>query len=131
MVLIISTKDNVPGGNHCLRAVSDSINYCLLYTSGIIPIYEPGLEDMVLRNVKAGRLHFTTSLESCLDNVDIVFSTVGTPPDENGSADLSYVLEVAKTFGAKMKKYTMVVTKSTVAVGTARKVKAAIREELE
>ena len=71
---------------------------------GIIPIYEPGLEDMVLRNVKAGRLHFTTSLESCLDNVDIVFSAVGTPPDEDGSADLRYVLEVAKTIGANMKK---------------------------
>ena len=86
---------------------------------------------MVLRNVKAGRLHFTTSLESCLDNVDIVFSAVGTPPDEDGSADLRYVLEVAKTIGANMKKYTLVVTKSTVPVGTARKVKAAIREELE
>ena len=98
---------------------------------GIIPIYEPGLEDMVLRNVKAGRLHFTTSLESCLDNVDIVFSAVGTPPDEDGSADLRYVLEVARTIGANMKKYTLVVTKSTVPVGTARKVKAAIREELE
>ena len=98
---------------------------------GIIPIYEPGLEDMVLRNVKAGRLHFTTSLESCLDNVDIVFSAVGTPPDEDGSADLRYVLEVAKTIGANMKKYTLVVTKSTVPVGTARKVKAVIREELE
>ena len=98
---------------------------------GIIPIYEPGLEDMVLRNVKAGRLHFTTSLESCLDNVDIVFSAVGTPPDDDGSADLRYVLEVAKTIGANMKKYTLVVTKSTVPVGTARKVKAAIREELE
>ena len=98
---------------------------------GIIPIYEPGLEDMVLRNVKAGRLHFTTSLESCLDNVDIVFSAVGTPPDEDGSADLRYVLEVAKTIGANMKKYTLVVTKSTVPVGTARKVKAGIREELE
>ena len=98
---------------------------------GIIPIYEPGLEDMVLRNVKAGRLHFTTSLESCLDNVDIVFSAVGTPPDEDGSADLRYVLEVAKTIGANMKKYTLVVTESTVPVGTARKVKAVIREELE
>ena len=84
---------------------------------GIIPIYEPGLEDMVLRNVK--------------DNVDIVCSAVGTPPDEDGSADLRYVLEVAKTIGANMKKYTLVVTKSTVPVGTARKVKAAIREELE
>ena len=65
--------------------------------------------NMVLRNVKAGRLHFTTSLESCLDNVDIVFSAVGTPPDEDGSADLRYVLEVAKTIGANMKKYTLVV----------------------
>lgn len=98
---------------------------------GIIPIYEPGLEDMVLRNVKAGRLHFTTSLESCLDKVDIVFSAVGTPPDEDGSADLRYVLEVARTIGANMRKYTLVVTKSTVPVGTAQKVKAAIQAELD
>lgn len=98
---------------------------------GIIPIYEPGLEDMVLRNVKAGRLHFTTSLESCLDEVDIVFSAVGTPPDEDGSADLKYVLEVARTIGAHMNKYTLVVTKSTVPVGTAKKVKAAIQAELD
>ncbi len=98
---------------------------------GIIPIYEPGLEDMVQRNVKAGRLHFTTSLESCLDDVSIVFSAVGTPPDEDGSADLRYVLEVARTIGAHMNKYTLVVTKSTVPVGTAAKVKAAIQEELD
>ena len=65
------------------------------------------------RNVKAGRLHFTTSLESCLDNVDIVFSAVGTPPDEDGSADLRYVLEVAKTIGANMKKYTLVAVSYT------------------
>ena len=98
---------------------------------GIIPIYEPGLEDMVQRNVNAGRLHFTTALENCLDNVDIVFSAVGTPPDEDGSADLSYVLAVAKTIGANMKKYTLVVTKSTGPVGTAHKVKDTIQAELD
>ena len=98
---------------------------------GIIPIYEPGLEDMVQRNVNAGRLHFTTALENCLDNVDIVFSAVGTPPDEDGSADLRYVLAVAKTIGANMKKYTLVVTKSTVPVGTAHKVKDTIQAELD
>ena len=98
---------------------------------GISPIYEPGLEDMVQRNVNAGRLHFTTALENCLDNVDIVFSAVGTPPDEDGSADLSYVLAVAKTIGANMKKYTLVVTKSTVPVGTAHKVKDTIQAELD
>ena len=97
---------------------------------GIIPIYEPGLEDMVQRNVNAGRLHFTTALENCLDNVDIVFSAVGTPPDEDGSADLSYVLAVAKTIGANMKKYTLV-AKSTVPVGTAHKVKDTIQAELD
>lgn len=98
---------------------------------GVIPIYEPGLEDLVLRNVKAGRLHFTTSLESCLDQVSVVFSAVGTSPDEDGSADLRYVLQVARTIGAHMKKYTLVVTKSTVPVGTAAQVKAVIQEELD
>ncbi len=98
---------------------------------GIIPIYENGLEDMVLRNVKAGRLKFTTSLEECLDNAEVVFSAVGTPPDEDGSADLSYVLEVARTIGRHMKQYKLIVTKSTVPVGTFRKVKAAIKEELD
>ena len=98
---------------------------------GIISIYEPGLEDMVERNVKAGRLHFSTSLVECLDDVEIVFSAVGTPPDEDGSADLKYVLEVARTIGKHINKYTLVVTKSTVPVGTAKKVKAAIQEELD
>ena len=97
---------------------------------GIIPIYEPGLEEMVLRNVKAGRLHFVTSLEGCLEDVSIVFSAVGTPPNEDGSADLKYVLEVAKTIGANMNHYLLVVTKSTVPVGTAKKVKEVIRGEL-
>lgn len=98
---------------------------------GIIPIYEPGLEDMVLKNVKAGRLHFSTSLADCLDQVEIIFSAVGTPPDEDGSADLKYVLEVARTIGRHMNQYKLVVTKSTVPVGTAKKVKAAIQEELD
>lgn len=99
--------------------------------NGEIPIYEPGLEELVKRNVDAGRLHFTTDLTTCLDDVEVVFSAVGTPPDEDGSADLKYVLEVARTFGRNIKKYTILVTKSTVPVGTAKKVKAAIREELD
>lgn len=98
---------------------------------GEIPIYEPGLEDMVLRNVAANRLKFTTDLAACIDEVEIVFSAVGTPPDEDGSADLKYVLEVARTFGKNIRKYTILVTKSTVPVGTAQKVKAAIQEELD
>ncbi len=98
---------------------------------GIIPIYEPGLDDMVRRNVEAGRLRFTTDLKSCLDDVEVVFSAVGTPPDEDGSADLQYVLAVAREFGANIKKYTVIVTKSTVPVGTAMKVKAAVQEELD
>ncbi|MCM1300380.1 MAG: UDP-glucose/GDP-mannose dehydrogenase family protein [Alistipes senegalensis] len=99
--------------------------------AGEIPIYEPGLDELVRRNVEAGRLHFTTDLCDCLDTVEVVFSAVGTPPDEDGSADLKYVLEVARTFGRNIKKYTMLVTKSTVPVGTARKIKAAIQEELD
>ena len=98
--------------------------------NGIVPIYEPGLEDMVKRNMQAGRLHFSTSLEEWLDHVEIVFSAVGTPPDEDGSADLRYVLEVARTIGRHIRKYTLVVTKSTVPVGTAQKVKKVILEEL-
>ncbi|RHM92867.1 UDP-glucose/GDP-mannose dehydrogenase family protein [Phocaeicola plebeius] len=96
-----------------------------------IPIYEPGLDEMVLRNHKEGRLNFTTDLSTCLDKVDIVFSAVGTPPDEDGSADLKYVLEVAHTVGKNMNKYLILVTKSTVPVGTAQKVKQAIQEELD
>ncbi len=98
---------------------------------GEIPIYEPGLDEMLLRNVAAGRLHFTTDLRTCLDNVEVVFSAVGTPPDEDGSADLQYVLAVARTFGQSISKYTILVTKSTVPVGTAQKVKAAIQQELD
>ena len=111
----------------CVDIDQNKINKLL---NGEIPIYEPGLDEMVKRNVDAGRLHFTTSLISCLDNVEVVFSAVGTPPDEDGSADLKYVLEVARTFGQHINKYTILVTKSTVPVGTAKKVKAAIQEEL-
>lgn len=98
---------------------------------GIIPIYEPGLEDMVHRNQQAGRLHFTTDLTECLDDVEVLFSAVGTPPDEDGSADLKYVLEVARTVGRHIKKHILVVTKSTVPVGTAKKVRQAIQDELD
>ena len=112
----------------CVDIDQNKIDRLLL---GEIPIYEPGLEDMVKRNVEAGRLHFTTDLTSCLDDVEVVFSAVGTPPDEDGSADLKYVLAVARTFGRHIKKYTILVTKSTVPVGTAQKVKAVIQEELD
>ena len=98
--------------------------------SGQIPIYEPGLEELVARNVADGRLRFSTELGECLDDVEIVFSAVGTPPDEDGSADLRYVLEVAREFGRKINRYTLLVTKSTVPVGTAQKVKEAVSEEL-
>lgn len=98
---------------------------------GIMPIYEPGLDELVERNVKAGRLQFTTDLTTCLDNVEVVFSAVGTPPDEDGSADLKYVLEVARTVGRNINKHVVLVTKSTVPVGTAKKVRAAIQEELD
>ena len=99
--------------------------------NGIMPIYEPGLEELVKRNVEYGRLQFTTDLTEVLDDVEVVFSAVGTPPDEDGSADLKYVLAVARQFGQNINKYTILVTKSTVPVGTAKKVKAAIQEELQ
>jgi len=98
--------------------------------SGELPIYEPGLDEMVARNVKEGRLHFTTDLASCIDEMEAVFCAVGTPPNEDGSADLKYVLEVAHTVGQNINKYIVFVTKSTVPVGTAGKVKTVIEEEL-
>ena len=98
---------------------------------GIIPIYEPRLDEMVKKNVEAGRLHFSTSLADVIDDVEVVFSAVGTPPDEDGSADLKYVLSVAKTFGENIRKYTILVTKSTVPVGTAAKVKEAVQTALD
>lgn len=99
--------------------------------SGIIPIYEPGLEEMVLKNHQAGRLSFTTDLKSVIHDVDVVFCAVGTPPDEDGSADLRYVLDVARTVGQNISRYILFVTKSTVPVGTASLVKQAIGEELK
>lgn len=99
--------------------------------NGQMPIYEPGLEELVKRNVSYGRLNFSTSLPEVIDDVEVVFSAVGTPPDEDGSADLKYVLQVAREFGRNINKYTILVTKSTVPVGTARKVKEAILEELD
>ena len=99
--------------------------------NGDIPIYEPGLDELVLKNYKAGRLKFTTSLANVIAEQEIIFSAVGTPPDEDGSADLKYVLQVAKTIGQNLNKYVVVVTKSTVPVGTAEKVKATIQSELD
>jgi len=97
---------------------------------GDMPIYEPGIEDLVNKNVEEGRLSFTSSLIDVLDEVSVIFSAVGTPPDEDGSADLKYVLSVAREVGQNMKDYKLLVTKSTVPVGTADKVKAAISKEL-
>lgn len=97
---------------------------------GRVPIYEPGLDELVAKNYKAGRLKFTTSLEVVLNGQDVVFCAVGTPPDEDGSADLKYVLQVARTIGQHLNKYLVVVTKSTVPVGTASKIRNAINEEL-
>lgn len=99
--------------------------------NGIIPIYEPGLEEIVERNVEKGRLHFTTRLSETLDGCEVIFSAVGTPPDEDGSADLSYVIAVAKEVGRHMTDYLLLVTKSTVPVGTANLVKKALQEELD
>ena len=97
---------------------------------GRVPIYEPGLDELVAKNYKAGRLKFTTSLEEVLNGQDVVFCAVGTPPDEDGSADLKYVLQVARTIGQHLNQYLVVVTKSTVPVGTASKIRNAINEEL-
>lgn len=99
--------------------------------NGIIPIYEPGLKEIVEKNTQAGRLHFSTSLTECLPETDIIFLAVGTPPLEDGSADLSYIVDVAKTIGKNICKYVLVVNKSTVPVGTARRIKEIITAELE
>ncbi len=98
---------------------------------GIVPIYEPGLDNLIKRNAEVGRLHFTTSLKECIGDVDAVFLAVGTPPDEDGGADLYHVLEVAREIGRNMNNYLLVVNKSTVPVGTAVKVEEVIRKELE
>lgn len=98
---------------------------------GEIPIYEPELQPMVARNMAAERLHFTSSLAECIDDVDVVFAAVGTPPDEDGSADLRQVLAVAQEFGRTIKRYTLLVIKSTTPVGTAARVKAIVEQELK
>lgn len=98
---------------------------------GILPIYEPGLDEIVERNAKKGRLHFTLNLEEAIKGAQVAFIAVGTPPDEDGSADLQYVLQVAKAIGEYMNGYIIVVTKSTVPVGTAAKVKAGIANALK
>ncbi|MDR2980596.1 MAG: UDP-glucose/GDP-mannose dehydrogenase family protein [Bacteroidales bacterium] len=98
---------------------------------GISPIYEPGLDDMLQRNIEKGRLTFTASLAEVMPEIDVLFSAVGTPPDEDGSADLQYVLDVAKTIGQHMKKYTLIITKSTVPVGTAKLVQDTVQKELD
>lgn len=110
----------------CVDVDADKINRL---KRGEIPIYEPGLEDMVTRNHNSGRLDFTTDLSEVIDDMEVIFSAVGTPPDEDGSADLGYVLDVARQIGSLMEKYVLVVTKSTVPVGTAVKVREAILEE--
>jgi UDPglucose 6-dehydrogenase len=99
--------------------------------NGIIPIYEPGLETMVQKNSEKGRLHFTTSLPESLENCEVIFIAVGTPPDEDGSADLKYVIDVAREIGQNIDDYILVVTKSTVPVGTSEKVRNAVQEELD
>jgi UDPglucose 6-dehydrogenase len=111
----------------CLDVDPDKIR---ILEDGGVPIYEPGLQDMVRRNVAAGRLHFTTDVERAVQHGTIQFIAVGTPPDEDGSADLQYVIAAARNIGRLMTDYKVVVDKSTVPVGTGAKVKAAIAEEL-
>ncbi len=112
----------------CIDTNADKIDRL---NKGIIPIYEPGLEDLVHRNVKAGRLFFSTDLTESLNDVEMLFIAVGTPPGEDGSADLSHVLAVARKIGENLEKYLLVVTKSTVPVGSSRLVRNAIESELK
>ncbi|MGE5027540.1 MAG: UDP-glucose dehydrogenase family protein, partial [Betaproteobacteria bacterium] len=111
----------------CLDVDVNKIN---ILKQGGIPIYEPGLEDMVKRNVAAGRLRFTTDVAESAKHGAIQFIAVGTPPDEDGSADLQYVVAAARAIGQNMQEYKVIVDKSTVPVGTADKVRAAVQEEL-
>jgi UDPglucose 6-dehydrogenase len=114
-----------------VTCIDNDVNKVGKLLKGIIPIYEPGLEDLVRKNSEAGRLHFKSSLCECLDEVEAVFLAVGTPPDEDGSADLRHILEVAHEIGRCMNHYLLIVNKSTVPVGTAIKVEQVIRQELE
>lgn len=99
--------------------------------NGVIPIYEPQLDTIVHKNYSEGRLHFETALAPLMDSADVVFTAVGTPPGEDGSADLKYVLNVAREFGRNLNKYTLLVTKSTVPIGTAEKVRMTVQTELD
>ncbi len=117
-------------GNNVMCLDVDAAKIAVLNQGGI-PIYEPGLEDMVRRNVAAGRLHFTTNVEEAALHGVIQFIAVGTPPDEDGSADLQYVVAAARNIGRYMDGYRLVVNKSTVPVGTADKVRAAVQDELD
>ena len=112
---------------HCIDINKDKIENL---NNGIIPIYEPGLEELITKNVQAQKLFFTTNYE-VLEYADAVFSAVGTPPDEDGSADLQYVLAVAKEFAKNIKKHSLIITKSTVPVGTAEKVRKVIIDTLK
>ncbi|MDZ7636057.1 MAG: UDP-glucose/GDP-mannose dehydrogenase family protein [Bacteroidales bacterium] len=113
---------------YCIDTNTDKIDKL---NKGIIPIYEPGLDDLVQRNIKAGRLRFSTDLTESLNDVEILFIAVGTPPGEDGSADMSHVLSVASEIGKHLEKYLLVVTKSTVPVGSSRLVKGTIEAELK
>ncbi|HFE65177.1 MAG TPA: UDP-glucose/GDP-mannose dehydrogenase family protein, partial [Caldithrix sp.] len=115
-------------GNHVICMDKDKQKIEQL-EQGIVPIYEPGLDTMIEKNVKSGRLRFTDDIQSTVEESEIIFIAVGTPPDEDGSADLTHVLAVAKSIGQYMKIPKIVVNKSTVPVGTARKVKEAIQKE--
>ena len=116
---------------HNVTCVDIDENKIISLQMGKTPIYEPGLDEMIIKNVRSGRLHFTTDITSILNEQDVVFLAVGTPPDEDGSADLSYVLQAAHTIGRHMNKYIVVVTKSTVPVGTSNLVKTAIMKKVE
>jgi UDPglucose 6-dehydrogenase len=112
---------------HCVDIDKNKIDNL---NKGIIPIYEPGLEEMVARNVEKKRLFFTTNLGETIKDCQVIFSAVGTPPDEDGSADLKYVLDVAREVGENMQDYVLIVTKSTVPVGTAEKVRKTVKDAL-
>ena len=113
-----------------VTCVDNDVNKVENLKKGKIPIYEPSLEELVHKNNEAGRLHFTTTIRDCIDDIEVVFLAVGTPPDEDGSADLKHVMDVATEIGRYMNQYLLVVNKSTVPVGTAMKVKSIIQKEL-
>jgi len=116
-------------GNDVLCVDVDARKIELLQRGGV-PIHEPGLEPLIHRNVQAGRLHFTTDVDAAVDHATVQFIAVGTPPDEDGSADMRYVLEAARNIGRRMKQWTLIVDKSTVPVGTADRVRSTIAEAL-